>query len=130
MVRTPNVKKDKFIVEKEVSVFVEGMPSFSFKDGKLYNDSFLHYNTKLYETSKNEKYYVFKAFDDCTLYIMNCNKEIYKALTESGQIELDSSISIFDESRDIDDNEVRYYIIPASYREVEGFGGMGVVMCQ
>lgn len=50
------------------------MPSFNFNDGKLYNDSCLRYNADLYRTDKGEEYYIFRALEYCTLFIMNCNK--------------------------------------------------------
>lgn len=126
MVIEPNIKKDKLILKKEVSILVEGLPSFSFKNGKLYNDSFLHYDAELYETEKKEKYYIFKSFDDCTLYIMNCNEEIYKVLSK--QIEIDDSIDIFDVSSDFKNKKETYHFIPTSYRKEEGFGGMATIM--
>ncbi|GEM_PF-3606348 len=119
MISEPTLKKDKFILRKEVSVLVEGMPSFNFNDGKLYNDSCLRYNADLYRTDEGEQYYIFRALEYCTLFIMNCNKEVYRAISQ--QIELNDDIEIFDATTR--EGKEEYVSIPVSYRHEEGFGG-------
>lgn len=114
-----NPKVDKFISRTEIKILVKGAPSLSFKNNKMYNDSYLHYNAELYKTFEGNKYYLFKCFDDCTLYIMNCNKNIYDELEKI--IELNDDIMIYESD---DDN----FLIPPSYRKVDGIGGMSTVM--
>lgn len=115
-----NPKVDKFISKKEVKILVKGAPALSFKNNKMYNDSYLHYNAELYKTLEGYKYYLFKCFDDCTLYIMNCNKNIYEELEKI--IELNDDIMIYES--DDEDN----CLIPPSYRKIDGVGGINTVM--
>ncbi|AQM61008.1 hypothetical protein [Clostridium baratii] len=124
MIVKPNLKKDKFISRTEVKILVEGMPAFSFKDEEIYNDSCLHYNGDLYRTNDGEEYYIFRELDYCTLYIMNCNKEIYNVLSK--QIKLTDDIAIFDSIKE-ENGEERYVNIPVSYRHIEGFRGNNFV---
>lgn len=120
MVREPNLKRDMFVSKTDVGILIEGMPSFSFKDGKMYNDSVVRYNAELYKNDKGEEYYIFREQDFCTLLIMNCNKEIYKEIYKI--IKLNDNIPIFIPSGNEDDAE-NFIIIPFSYRNTEGFGG-------
>ncbi|WP_054199464.1 hypothetical protein [Clostridium baratii] len=119
MVREPNLKEDKFISRKEVGILIEGMPSFYFRDGKMYNDSVVRYNTELYVNDKGEEYYIFRELDYCTLPIMNCNKEIYKEISKI--IKLNNDISIFIPMNNEEDTE-NFIIIPFEYRHTEGIG--------
>lgn len=121
----PDFKKDKFISRTEIGILIDGMPSMNFKEGKVYNHTLFHYNADLYQNNKGEKYYLFRSFDDCTLYIMNCNKEIYEELYK--QIELDDSIPIFGvETKG--EKEEDYYSIPIEYRKEDGFGGNATII--
>lgn len=117
-----NSKVDKLISRTEVKILVEGLPSLSFKDGKIYNDSYLHYNADFYKTKEGDKYYLFKCINDSTLFIMNCNKAIYDELEKI--IELNDNIMIY-ESDDKSNT-----LIPLAYRKTDGIGGMNSIMFQ
>jgi hypothetical protein len=65
------------------------------------------------------KILLFRKFDYCTLFIMNCNKKIYKKLSK--QINLKDSIAIFE--TDMQNGKEEYYMIPFEYRNIDGCGG-------
>lgn len=119
MSRFPNLSKDQLLMTKEINIQLDGKPALNFKTGNLDSFSKLHYQVKMYKKAEGKKYYIFEAKDDCTMFIMNCNKDIYDILKD--YIEINDNIDIFEPFND------HYVIIPTSYRHIDGYGGPTVI---
>jgi hypothetical protein len=120
MERFPNPTVDKLISSKELKCTFN-TPALNFSTLHLDDYSFLHYTARLYENSNNYSYYIFELHDDCTMFIMNCNKGVYDEIQK--YIKINDDIDIWEFSKE--DNQ--YTHIPTSYRKEEGIGGMAIV---
>lgn len=116
----PNVEKDKLILQKRINLKFDGMPAMNFKTAKVEIFSRLHYDVKLYQREDNSQYYVFQQRDNCTLFIMNCNKDVYDKLERL--IPLNDDIDIFEYSESERETALEYVRIPLQYRHQKGVG--------
>lgn len=119
-----NTKVDKFISKTEIKILMKGDVPKDPQDYILYYEGYLHYNAELYKTAEGEKYYLFKSFDDCNLYINNCNKNIYDTLEKI--IELNDDIMIFETDADCDDDD--NLLVSPSYRKINNGEGLKIVI--
>ncbi|MGD6794707.1 hypothetical protein [Metabacillus indicus] len=121
----PDIKNDKLVFQKEIDFQIEDLPSMNFKAGKIEMFSVFHYDVILYEKTDGSMYYLFKAYEDCTLFIMNCNKDIYDILEKF--IKITDDVSIFDYDPSNKRSSLEYVIIPEEYRESTNSTGMGAL---
>jgi hypothetical protein len=118
----PDINNDSLVLQKEINFTIEGAPTMNFRTFQLDPFSIFHYDVQMYEKASGEQYYLFKQFDDCTLFIMNCNKDIYDIL--STQLTITDDITIFDYSPG---SSLEFVAIPESYRYNPGSSGMTVI---
>ena len=79
MDNAPKLGIDKVLDEYEINLKFN-IPGIDFKTDVINDQSRFHYKVTLYQKENGKKYYLFEDFDDCTLFIMNCNKAVYKEL--------------------------------------------------
>jgi hypothetical protein len=121
----PQLEVDTLILQKEIDFAVEDMPAINFQTGQLEMHSVFHYDVSLYKKQSGEQYYLFKHHKDCTLFIMNCNKDIYDIL-EQNFITI-KDITIFEHSESSKGESLEFVEIPGSYRDNGGYSGMPVI---
>ena len=120
MFKEPNLKVDKTLLLEEINVKFDNIPGLNFNTSYVYPYSIFHYNICFYEREDGSNYYIFTEFEDCTMFIMNCNEDVYDIL--SSRIKLNDNIEIW---QTIENNN--YQIIPNQYRHFEGYGGSDVI---
>lgn len=120
----PDLRVDKLKLQKEVHFTIEGAPAINIRTGQIEPFSRFHYDTKLYEKPNGLRYYLFNPYDDCTLYIMNCNKDVYDFL--GGIIPIDDETEIFEHSPEEKGSPTEFVPIPEDYRTNPGTSGIPV----
>ena len=120
MLKEPNLKVDKKLQLEEINVKFDNIPGLNFKTGYVDPCSIFHYNICFYEREDGSNYYIFTEFEDSTMFIMNCNKDVYDIL--SSKIKLDDNMEIW---QTVENNN--YQIIPTQYRHFVGYGKSGVI---
>ncbi|QCR33119.1 hypothetical protein [Lysinibacillus sp. SGAir0095] len=119
----PNPKSDELVLKEEIHFTIDGMPTMNFSTGQLDSFSTFHYDVKLYKNAKGKKYYLFNCYKDCTLFIMNCNQEIYELLEKI--IPINDDIEIFEHSPG--KKGLEFVAIPEEYRKTSGFSGSAII---
>ncbi len=122
----PNPSIDELVLQKEIDFKVEGAPAMNFKNMRMEPFSIFHYDVQLYKNTKGERYYLFSCYDDCTLYIMNCNKDIYDILKQNF-IEISDDTDIFECSNKDRGTSLEFVPVPKSYRYEKGPSGTPVI---
>lgn len=80
--KKPDVLNDFFIDTKEVDIIIDDMPAFNYNSFKLEPFSRFHYSVNLYQRLDGSQYYIFKAYNNCNLYIIDCKRDFYDRLDE------------------------------------------------
>lgn len=121
----PDIDNDVLVFQKEVHFDIEGAPTMNFKTMQLDPFSKFHYDVKMYQKTTGEQYYLFSAFDDCTIYIMNCNKDVYDFLSKL--IPISDDITIFDYDEKAKGRPTEFVGIPEEYRYKDAPSGMAII---
>lgn len=116
MALKPNLNVDKLLESKDINIKFYNIIALNLKTGFLDPYSIFHYTANLYQREDDSKYYLFNRCENCTMYIINCNKEIYDEL--KNYITLNDDIEIWETF--ISNS---YQIIPICYRHTTWYGG-------
>lgn len=118
----PNREEDKILSIKEIQIEFPDRPAIDPSTGDIVQTSILHYDAELYQRASGSKYYIFKHYDDCTLFIMNCNKPEYDEIKRF--IELDDKIDIWITFPE----EASYILIAPEYRHKSKYEEMRTIV--
>lgn len=121
----PDINTDELVLQKEIDFKLEDQPAMNFKTGQVEMFSIFHYDVKLFKKKDGQHYYLFKVHDDCTLYIMNCNKLVYDLL-EKHFIPI-KDVPIFEYSPNEKGKATEFVPIPDEYRNQPGAAQTSVI---
>jgi hypothetical protein len=111
----PNLIVDKPLTTTILKLKLKDIPSLNTNSGVIDAESIFHYKIKLYERVNGSKYYVFYELTDCSLPIINCNKEIYDIL--QNYIPIDDAVEVWQPTNN------SYELIPTTYRHTKWYEG-------
>lgn len=115
MMQRPNLSLDKLLSSTTINLKFNHIPALNINLEFVDPYSIFHYCIDLYERLDGSKYYIFNKLENCTMYIMNCNKEIYNILKE--YVTMDDNIEIWQFLNNT------YEFVPTLYRHFRWYQG-------